>query len=184
MPNDAPHARLIWLATGAAWGASSLSLLVAPVSADPGAIVGLLPVVAYAVAWLLFAPSIVLVSRLAEARRAHLVGSAIAVAAAIAGSATVLANVFGVAGAAEWYGVGIVIATALLVPLAYLFAREGTVRVTAFALALFVAVGFIPAAIGGLVTFLLFVALGLMTGWFTARAAPAGLAAELERSGR
>ncbi len=175
--------RILWLATAVAWALSSLSLLVAPVSSDPATVVGWLPVLAYATAWLLSAASLAMLSRLAEARRARAVGAAIAVAAGVTGVATVLANGFAVAGASEWYGFGIVIATALLVPLAYLFARERAMRLTAFCLGLFLAIGFTPPAIGGLVAFALFVALGLRPEWFTARPAPA-LAADPEPVGR
>ncbi len=128
---------------------------------------------AYSVAWLLFAASIVLVSRLAEARRTHVAGMAIALAAAVAGGANLVVNVAGVAGLAEWYSYGILLATVLLVPFAYLFARERRLRLTAFALGLFLAIGFAPPVLSGVLVLLLFGALALRMAWFEARGEPA-----------
>ena len=164
--------KVVWLATGVAWAASSLLLLASPTYWEPATILDWAAVLAYTVAWLLLAPSVVLVSRLAEARRAHLVGAAIAVAAVVAGIANIVEDGLGVAGASEWYVYGILIATVLLVPFAYLFARERALRLAAFALALFIGIGFTAAGIGGLVVLVLFGALALRTEWFQSRSAP------------
>ena len=171
MLTDPRTARLVWLATGITWAVSAL-LPLAQALVTP--LLDLRPVTAlvYSVAWLLFAASSVLVSRIAEARRAHLVGMAIAIAAVVTGGANLVVNVAGVAGLAEWYSYGILIATVLLVPFAYLFARERLLRLTAFTLGLFVAIGFTPPVLGGVLVALLFGALALRTAWFESRGAP------------
>jgi hypothetical protein len=172
MLGDPRLPRTLWLATGVAWAASSLILLARPTYWDPRTILDWAAVIAYTVAWLLLAPSIVLVSRLAEARRAHFLGTAIALAAVVAGVANIIEDGLGVAGASEWYVYGILIATVLLVPLAYLFARERALRLTGFCLALFLGIGFAAAGIGGLIILVLFGALALRTEWFESRSAP------------
>src|SRR5688500_2924367 len=106
--------RRVWLATGLAWAASSVILLAGPLYRDPQAIVGWAAVIAYSAAWLLLAPSIVLASRLATARRAHLLGMGIGAAAAVTGIANLVAVGFGVSGAGTWYLYATVVATVLL----------------------------------------------------------------------
>ena len=123
-------------------------------------------------AWLLFAWSIVLVSRLADARRTHVLGAAIAVAAAITGVANLVVNVLDVQGLAEWYLYGILVATALLVPFSYLFARERLFRLVAFTLGLFLGIGFAPPVLTGVAVLVLFGALALRTEWFESRSSP------------
>ncbi len=133
MLRDARTRRTVWLATGATWALSTLLALAQPVPAA----------LAYSAAWLLFAWSIVFVSRLAAARRTHVLGAAIAMAAAITGVANLVVNVLSVQGLADWYLYGILVATVLLVPFSYLFARERLLRLVAFTLGVFLGIGFV-----------------------------------------
>jgi hypothetical protein len=163
--------RWVWAATGVAWALSSL-LPLAQAFATP--LLDLRPVTAlvYSVGWLLFGWSSVLASRLAAARRTQAVGGAVAVAAGVTAIANLAVNVAGVTGIAEWYSYGILIATVLLVPFAYLFARERLLRLTAFTLGVFLGIGFAPPVLGGVVVLALFVALALRTAWFASRDDP------------
>jgi hypothetical protein len=171
MLGDLRTRRWVWVATGVAWALSSL-LPLAQAFVTP--LLDLRPVTAlvYSLAWLLFGWSSVLVSRLAAARRTHIAGLAVAAAAGITAIANILVNVAGVAGIAEWYSYGILIATVLLVPFAYLFARERLLRLTAFTLGTFLGIGFAPPVLGGLVVLALFLALALRTAWFESRDEP------------
>jgi predicted membrane-bound dolichyl-phosphate-mannose-protein mannosyltransferase len=168
MLTDARLHRPVWLATGAAWAVSSVLSLALPTATPPAPMAPVAALV-YSIAWLLLAWSVVLLSRLADARRTHLAGLAIGLAAAVTGVANLVVNVLGVPGLSEWYLYGILIATVLLVPFAYLFARERLLRLTVFSLALFLAIGFVPPALAGLVALLLFGALALRTAWFETR---------------
>ena len=168
MLTDARLHRPVWLATGVAWAASALLSLAQP-PVTPPAPMSPVAALVYSVAWLLLAWSVVLVSRLADARRTHAAGLAIAIAAAVTALANLAVNVLGVPGLSDWYVYGILIATVLLVPFAYLFARERLLRLTLFSLALFLAIGFVPPVFGGLIVLVLFGALALRTAWFEAR---------------
>ncbi len=179
-----PTQRAVWIATAIAWAASSAILLVAPaapaVPAEAATSAGLPAVLAYSVAWLLFAPSIVLVSRLAAGRLVRFVGLAIGATAVVTGS-PIWSSGFGVAGVSVWYAYGILVATMLLVPFAYAFARARENRLAAFCIALFLGIGFTAAGIGGLIALALFGALALRSAWFlqssslaSPLAAPAG----------
>ncbi len=161
---------MVWLATGAAWAVSALLALAQPSLTQLASVPGI-AALAYSAAWLLFACSILLVSRLADARRTHVLGGAIAVAAAITGVANLVVNVLNVQGLAEWYLYGILVATVLLVPFSYLFARERLLRLVAFSLGLFLGIGFAPPVLTGVVVFFLFGALALRTEWFESRSA-------------
>jgi hypothetical protein len=172
MLEDARTRRWVWIATGVAWALSALIPL-AQAAVSPLTDLRPLTAVAYSVAWLLFAGSAVLLGRLAEDRRAHLAGIAIGVAAAVTGLANLVVNVAGVAGLAEWYSYGILLATVLLVPFSYLFARERLLRLTALTLGVFLAIGFAPPVLGGVLVLLLFAALALRTPWFESRGEPA-----------
>ena len=162
MLGDARTRRTVWLATGVAWAVSALLALAQP---------SLVPL-AYSAAWLLFGWSLVLVSRLADARRTRVLGAAIALAAAITGVANLVVNVFSIPGLADWYLYGILVATVLLVPFAYLFARERMLRLVAFTFGLFLGIGFVPPVLGGVIVLALFGALALRTEWFEARSTP------------
>jgi hypothetical protein len=157
---------MVWLATGVAWAASSLILLARPTYWDPVTLLDWAAVIVHTLAWLLFAPSIVLVSRLAAARRAHLLGIAIASAALVTGIANLVEDGLRLAAANTWYLYGILVATVLLVPFAYMFARERATRLAAFSVLLFLGIGFTAAGIGGVIVLLLFGALALRTEWF------------------
>lgn len=187
MLGDLRTRRWVWVATGVA---SALSSLVPLGQALVTPLVDLRPLTAlvYSAAWLLLGWSSVLLSRLAAARRTHIAGLALAVAASVTSIANLAVNVAGVTGIAEWYSYGILVATVLLVPFAYLFARERLLRLTAFTLGLFLGIGFAPPVLGGLVVLALFVALALRTAWFESRdepgAPPATEASSLSRRTR
>ncbi len=97
---------------------------------------------------------------------------AIATAAAVTGVANLVVNVLSVQGLADWYLYGILVATVLLVPFSYLFARERLLRLVAFTLGVFLGIGFVTPVLGGVIVLALFGALALRTEWFEARSTP------------
>ena len=122
-------------------------------------------------AWLLLAPAIVLASRLVPSRGARVLGAAIALGATVAGVANLL-GAFGLDGAPTWYVDGILLATILLVPLAYLFARDRSNQLSIVALLLVLGLGLTAGGIGGLLVAAAFGALAARTAWFLPRPRP------------
>jgi len=161
--------RTVWLATGAAWALSSAILLAGPAYWDPATVLDWVAVLAYTAAWLLFGPAIVLASRLVPSRSARFVALLLAVAAAVTGVANVVEDGLGVAAAGTLYVTAILVATMLLVPLAYLFARDRSNALAILALVLFVGIGFTSGGGGGPLVLAAFVVLALRTQWFLPR---------------
>lgn len=119
-------ARLVWLLTGIAWAATSLIQLAQPQYWDPVTALDWAAVWTYSAAWLLFAPSILLLGRLSSSRVVVAIAIVCAVGAVVVGSANALEDGFGVEGAGGWYAVGFLWAWLSLVPLAMAqwYARE------------------------------------------------------------
>ena len=159
----------MWLATGVAWALSSATLLASPTYWNPSTLLDWVAVVSYTLAWLLLAPAIVLATRLVPSKSSRLVGIALAGAAAVTGLANLAQNGLGTETANDLYVSGILLATILLVPLAYLFARDRSNRLALVAILLFVGIGFTSGGLGGLLVLAAFVALALRPGAFRPR---------------
>jgi hypothetical protein len=161
--------RSIWIATAAAWAVSSLLLLASPTYWAPATVVDWAAVLAYTVAWLLFAPAIIVATRLVPSRVARIVGTFVAVGAVLAGFANLAGALTQVEAASTWLVDGILLATILLVPLAYLFARDRSNRLAVVALVLFLGIGFTAGGAGGLLVAVAFAALAYREDWFLPR---------------
>jgi hypothetical protein len=123
-----PFARLVWLLTGIAWAATSLILFAGPQYWDPVTILDWTAVWTYTIAWLLFAPSVLLLGRMSTSRTVVALAIVSAVGAVIVGSANALEDGFGVEGAENMYVVGFLWAWLSLIPLAVAqwLARDST----------------------------------------------------------
>ena len=161
--------RTVWLATGIAWGVSAAIFLANPTSLDLVTVLDWAGLLAYTVAWLLFAPAIVLATRLVPSRSARFVGLAVAIAAAVTGLANLAEAGLRIEAANAWYTSGILVATILLVPLSYLFARDRSNPLALLAILLFLGIGFTSNGFGGLLVLVAFGALALRTSWFEPR---------------
>jgi hypothetical protein len=163
--------RMVWMATAVAW-ASTSALLFAGAYWAPTSLLDWAAVAAYTAAWLLLAPAVVLASRLVPSRAARIVGGVIAIGAIVAGVANLLGNVASLDEAATWYADGILLATILLVPLSYLFARDRSNALAILTLALFLGLGFTAGGIGGLLVAASFGTLAYRTASFHPRPRP------------
>lgn len=164
-------ARFIWVATAGSWALASALLLAARSGAPPG-LLDAAATLAYIAGWLLLAPAIILATRLVPAPAARVLGTAIAAGAILAGVANLLGSVASVDGLSTWYVDGIVLATILLVPLAYLFARARSNALAVVALAVFLGVGFVAGPVGWLLVAAAFAALAYRPAWFRPRPRP------------
>jgi hypothetical protein len=163
--------RMVWIAAAVAWAISS-GLMLAGAYWAPSSVLDWAAVLAYAAAWLLLAPGVFLATRLVPSRAARVLGGAIAIGSVVAGIANLLASVTSMDGVTAWYADGILLATILLVPLSYLFARDRSNQLAIFALLLFVGLGFTAGGISGLLVALAFGALAYRTAWFHPRPRP------------
>ena len=163
--------RMVWISTAIAWALSAL-LVVAGGSGTPSALLAWVAVLASAAGWLLLGPAVILATRLVSSRAARALGLAIAVGAVVAGLASLVGSVAGSSGVATWYVDGILLATILLVPLAYLFARDRANLLAIATLALFLGVGFIAGGLGGLLVAASFGALAARPDRFRPRPRP------------
>ena len=170
--SDPSTARAFWLGTGVAWAGTSALLLAQPTYWEPVTFLDYAAVVAYAAAWMLLAPSAILIGRLAGGGATRALSLAIAGAALVAGAANLAEDGLRLEVARDAYVAGVLLATALLVPFAYLFARARANRLAALLLVLFVGVGFTAAGVGGLIVLLVFGALALRSEWFLPEATP------------
>src|SRR3954469_26044718 len=95
--------RRVWIATAFTWAASSLLLLAGPSYWAPASVLDWAAVLAYTTAWLLFAPAIVLASRLVPSRSSRGGAGVIAAAALVTGVANLLADALQLDGVGTWY---------------------------------------------------------------------------------
>jgi hypothetical protein len=164
-------ARRVWIAAAAAWAISS-GLMLAGAYWAPSSLLDGAAVLAYTAAWLLLAPAVFLATRLVPSRTAQILGGAIAIGAIVAGAANLVASLTSTEGVTAWYADGILLATILLVPLSYLFAKDRSNRLAVFALVLFIGLGFTAGGISGLLVAGAFGALAYRTAWFYPRPRP------------
>jgi hypothetical protein len=167
--------RRVWVATALTWAASSLLLLAGPAYWAPASLLDWAAVLAYTAAWLLFAPAIVLASRIVPSRVSHIGAAVIAIAAVVTGVANLAADALQLDSASAWYVDGILAATILLVPLAYLFARDRSNGLAVFTLVLFLGIGLTAGGLGGLLVAAAFGALAYREDWFLPRRPGAGI---------
>ena len=114
----------------------------------------------------------VLAAGVVPSRSAKVLGAVIGAGAVVAGIANLVGNVGSIDALSTWYFDGILLTTILLVPLAYVFARDRSNPLSIFALVLFLGLGFTAGGIGGLLVAGAFGVLAYRTAWFQSRPRP------------
>ncbi len=160
-----PVARWIWLLTGVAWGSRALIGLAQPQYTDPVALLDWAAVWSYSLAWLLLAPSVLLLAQLTSARSAIVISLVCAGAAVVAGIANGLEDGLGFRQFGIPYVAGVLVAGFGLLALAAACARAGWSRLAALCVGLFVGILFISFG-GGLIVLGCLAAIALVPAWF------------------
>lgn len=159
--------RLVWLVTGAIFAIRSLIEFAHPDYWDPVTPLDWSAVWLTSAGWILFAPSVLLLGRLASSRRVMIVATVVATGALVTGLANAIEDGFGVSALGTFYVLGFFTAWFGLLPLAMMFGRAGLSRLARLSVALFL--GIILSTVGGGIVIL--VALGsvaVATRWATA----------------
>jgi len=159
--------RIVWLVTGAAWATRSLLEFAHPDYWDPVTALDWSAVWLYSAAWLLMAPSVPLLGRLASSRRVMTVAAVIAIGALLAGGANAIEDGFGVKSLGTLYVVGFMTACLALLPLAATFRQARYSRLAGLSVGLFVGVMLFNVG-GGLIILVALGSIAVAPRWFTA----------------
>ena len=133
-------ARLICVLAGIAWATRSLLAFADPDYVRPVTAIDWAAVWTYSAAWLLLAPSVLLIARLSGSRAVTLVAAVSAVGAILAGVANALEDGFGVPIGPMPYILGFVVGWVSLFVLAVALARARQWKLGALCLAVFVGI--------------------------------------------
>ncbi len=174
--------RVIWLLAGSAWAGRSLVGFADPEYWSPVTVLDWTAVWLFSAALLLFAPSLILLGRLAKSRSVMTFAKISAIGALVAGGANAIEDGFGVAIFGTLYVVGILTMGLALLPLALTLYRARCLRLAGLSVLLFV--GLIPLFNngGGLVILGGLGALAITPSWFT-QPGPASIAADKAPAG-
>ena len=165
-------ARLVWIAAGLAWAARSLLAFAHPDYFSPVTALDWAAVWTYSAAWLLLAPSVLLIARLADSRGVTVVAGLCAAAAVVAGVANALEDGFRVPIGPTPYIVGFLVGWLGLVPLAMGLARASQWRLGGLCLLVFLGIALAFGYAGGVLILAALVALALAPERFVRRGDP------------
>jgi hypothetical protein len=154
--------RMIWLLTGVTWAARSAMEFAQPDYWDPMTALDWSAIWIYSAAWLLFAPSVLLLGRLAPSRPVMIVAAVVAFGAIVAGGANAIEDGLGFASFGPFYVVGFMTAWIGLLSLATVLRRAHQTRLAALSVLLF----------AGVLLFLLGGGLIILAGWSAVAIAP------------
>ena len=140
-------ARIVWLATGLVFGARSLIEFAHPDYWEPATTLDWSAVWLTSLGWILFAPAVLLLGRLAPTRAVTVVSIVVAIGALMTGLANGIEDGFDVQAFGLFYIIGILTAGLGLLPLASAFASARRPRLMWLSLLLFV--GILMTTIGG-----------------------------------
>ena len=160
--------RVIWVTTGIAWAVRSVMEFAHPDYWDPVTALDWSSIWLYSAAWLLFAPSVLLLSRLASSRQVTTVAVVVAIGAGAAGGANAIEDGFGVQALGTLYVVGFMTAWIGLLPLAYRLHKAGQIRLAGLSSLLFVGIVLLPLG-GGLLILAGLGSLAIAPGWYGQR---------------
>jgi hypothetical protein len=164
-------ARFVWLLTGAVWALRSLMEFGSPDYWDPITAFDWTAVWLYSIAWLLMAPSLLLIGRSGMSRPVMVAAAVASVGCVFAGGANALEDGFGFSSMGTWYVIGFFLAWLALLPLATLFYRAGRLRLAALVVALFAGIILLNAG-GGLIVLAALGSLAVMPDWYEHRTTP------------
>ena len=159
-------ARFTWGVTGIAWAAASLLVVAGVEYWDPTSLTDRLAVWLYTAAWLLAAPTVLLMTRGSSGRVPHILAMTFAFAAIVAGAANLLEDGFGLRELGTAYVVGFVVALMTLLPLTVTLLRTGLGRLAGVTAALLVGIAFVASG-GGVIVFGGLAALAFAPAWFS-----------------
>lgn len=155
--------RIIWFLTGMAWAARSVMEFAHPDYWDPVTPLDWTAIWLYSAAWLLFAPAVLQMGRLASSRQVTTIATVVAFGAIAAGGANAIEDGFGVAWLGSLYVAGFMTAWIGLLPLAVALQRIRHTRLAGLSVLLF----------GGVLLFLVGGGLIILAGWGALAIAPA-----------
>lgn len=158
--------RIVWVVTGAVWATRSLLEFAHPDYWNPVTALDWSAVWLYSAAWLLTAPSVLLLGRLASPRQAMTVAAVVAIGALLAGGANAIEDGFGVKALGTLYVVGFMTAWLALLPLAVTFWQARYSRLAGLSVALFFGVMLFTVG-GGVVVLVALGSAAVAPGWFT-----------------
>jgi hypothetical protein len=161
-------ARFIWGLTGIAWAAASLLVMAGAQYWGATGLTDFFAVSLYTAAWLLAAPTMLLMTRGSPGRATNIFAKIFAVAAIVVGTANALEDAVGLTEMGTVYVVSFVVALLTLVPLAATLWRGGSGRLAGVTAALFVGSALVTTG-GGMLVFAALVALVVAPVWFGAR---------------
>lgn len=164
-------ARFVWLLAGVAWAARSLLEFAHPDYWDPVTALDWSSVWLYSAAWLLIAPAVVLLGRLAPSRQVMTAATVVAIAAVLTGAANAMEDGLGAEGWGSLYVVGFLTALLGLLPLAVTFQRAAHSRLAWLSAALFLGVALLVQG-GGVIVFVALGSLAVMPRRFMESDAP------------
>lgn len=158
--------RIVWVVTGAVWAARSLLEFAHPDYWKPVTALDWSAVWLFSVCWLLLAPSMLLLGRLASSRRVMTVAAVVATGALLAGGANAIEDGFGVKALGTLYVIGSLTAWLGLLPLAAMLQQARYSRLTRLVVAL--SLGSMLFTVGGgVIVLVAFGSLAVAPRWFT-----------------
>ena len=165
--DSATVARLIWGLAGIAWAAASLQLLGGARYWAAASLVDYLAVWLYTAAWLLAAPTILLLARGSSAH-ANVLAVIFAAAAIVVGAANAGEDAFGLRWLGTVYVVGVLVAALTLILLTATLWRAGFGRLAGLTAALLVGMACVTVG-GGVLVLAALCALAAAPAWFDIR---------------
>jgi len=164
-------ARSIWGLTGIAWAAASLLATAGAEYSDPTILSDYLAVSMYSAAWILAAPTVLLMTGDTSGRAPHILAMIFAVVAIAVGVANALEDAFGLRELGTVYVVGFLGALLTLVALTVALLRAQSRRLAGVTAALLVGSAFVAIG-GGVIVFAALAALAIAPAWFGADSIP------------
>lgn len=163
--------RLVWVLTGLAWATRSAMEFASPDYWDPVTALDWASIWVYSIAWLLLAPSVLLIARLVATRSVVLVAVIASIGAVMAGSANAVEDGLGVSSMGTWYVIGFMTGWLALPVLAVTLARAHRVRLAGLVLAIFGGILLFNLG-GGLIVLGALGSLAIVPDWWTWRDEP------------
>lgn len=157
--------RIVWVLTGLAWAGHSLMAFTSPDYWDPVTALDWASIWMYSLAWLLTAPTVLLIARLAPTRAVQVCAVVASVGAVVAGGANAAEDGIGVSSMGTWYVIGFFTAWLAIAALAGTLHRVGRHRLGWCVAGLFGGI-FLMLMGGGLIMLVALGALAVIPDWF------------------
>lgn len=163
--------RIVWLLTGLAWATRSTMEFASPDYWEPVTTLDWASIWLYSIAWLLMAPSVLLIARLAPTRSVVVVAVIASIGAVMAGGANAVEDGLGVSSMGTWYVIGFMAGWLALPVLALALVRAHRVRLAGLVLAVFGGIVLLNIG-GGLIVLGALGSIAIVPDWYTRRSVP------------